>query len=51
MPIIKIDSVDYVALTPQLAGIQRKALGKPIATIEYARADVMNALDFLFTGI
>lgn len=50
-PIIKIDNVDYVALTPQLAGIQRKALGKHITIIEYARADVVNALDFLFTGI
>ena len=50
-PIIKIDGSDYVALTPQLAGIQRKILGKPVATIDYARADIVNSLDFLFTGI
>lgn len=50
-PIFTIDGVEYLMLTPQLAGIQRKALGKPVADIQYARTDVLNALDLLFAGI
>ena len=50
-PIFTIEGVDYLMLTPQLAGIQRKELGKVIADIEHARTDILNALDFLFTGI
>ena len=50
-PIFMIEGVKYLMLTPQLAGIQRKELGKAIADIEYARTDILNALDFLLTGI
>jgi len=50
-PTFIIEGVDYLMLTPQLAGIQRKELGKAITDIEYARADILNALDFLITGI
>ncbi|HMY40895.1 MAG TPA: CcdB family protein [Marinagarivorans sp.] len=38
-------------LTPQLAGIPRKELGKAIASAEYAKGEIINALDFLLTGI
>lgn len=50
-PIFVIEGVEYLMLTPQLAGIQRKELGKAIADIEYASTDILNALDFLLTGI
>lgn len=50
-PIFTIAGVDYLMLTPQLAGIQRKELGKAITVIEYARTEILNALDFLLTGI
>ena len=50
-PTFLIDGVDYLMLTPQLAGIQRKELGKAIADVEYARTEILNALDFLLTGI
>jgi toxin CcdB len=50
-PTFKIDGTDYLMLTPQLAGIQRKELGKEIANVEYARTDILNALGFLLTGI
>ena len=50
-PTFIIEGVDYLMLTPQLAGIQRKELGKAITDIEYARTDILNALDFLLTGI
>jgi len=50
-PILAIEGVNYLMLTPQLAGIQRKELGKAITNIESARIEILNALDFLFTGI
>jgi toxin CcdB len=50
-PIVNIEGIDYLILTPQLAGIQRKELGKAIADIEHARTDILNAVDFLITGI
>lgn len=50
-PSFAIEGMNYLMLTPQLAGIQRKELGKAIADIEYARTDILNALDFLLTGI
>ena len=50
-PILAIEGVNYLMLTPQLAGIQRKELGKAIMNIESARIEILNALDFLFTGI
>jgi len=50
-PTVNIEGTDYLILTPQLAGIQRKELGKAIADIEYARTEILNALDFLLTGI
>jgi toxin CcdB len=50
-PIFNIDGTDYLMLTPQLAGIQRMELGKAIADVEHARTDILNALDFLLTGI
>jgi toxin CcdB len=50
-PTLNIEGVDYLILTPQLAGIQRKELGKAITNVEYARIEILNALDFLLTGI
>jgi toxin CcdB len=50
-PTFVIEGLEYLMLTPQLAGIQRKELGKAITDIEYARTDILNALDFLLTGI
>ena len=51
IPTFTIESVDYLMLTPQLAGIQRKELGKAVTDVEYARTEISNALDFLLTGI
>jgi toxin CcdB len=50
-PTFTIEGLDYLMLTPQLAGIQRKELGKAVADVEYARTEILNALDFLLTGI
>lgn len=50
-PTFTIEGVDYLMLTPQLAGIQRKELGKAISDVGHARTHILNALDFLLTGI
>ncbi len=50
-PTLSIEGTDYLMLTPQLAGIQRKDLGDAIADVEYARIEILNALDFLVSGI
>lgn len=51
MPILNVEGTDYLMLTPQLAGISRKELGKPICNVEYARTEIINAIDFLLVGI
>jgi toxin CcdB len=50
-PVLTVEGSDYLMLTPQLAGIARKELGKPIASADSARSDIISALDFLISGI
>jgi toxin CcdB len=50
-PILNIEGADYLMLTPQLAGIARKELGSAVCHMEHARTEIVNAVDFLLTGI
>lgn len=50
-PIVEIKSKKFVVLTQQLAGVDRKVLGKEIADLSASRAEVIAALDFLISGI
>ena len=50
-PIVEIKSKKFVVLTQQLAGIDRKVLGKEIADVSACRSEVIAALDFLISGI
>jgi toxin CcdB len=50
-PVCTVDGKDYVAVTPQLAGIAAKELGPPIASLADQRHDFVAALDLLITGI
>jgi toxin CcdB len=50
LPRIPVNARDYVLMTPQLAGISRKALGKQVANIAACRGEVLAALDFLIVG-
>lgn len=50
-PIFTFDQNDYVMLTPQLAGIQRKELGKIAFELGHAKNEIINALDFLISGV
>jgi toxin CcdB len=50
-PRIRVGGADYLLLTQLLAAIPVAALGKPIDSARRQRADIIAALDFLFTGI
>ena len=49
-PILTVDGTEYLMLTPQLVGIMRKELGKPVTTLSDARNEIIGAIDFLVTG-
>ena len=50
-PRIRIDSVDHVLMTPNIASVPRSRLGPVVANIEAAHGDtIKGALDFLFYG-
>lgn len=49
-PLLKIDGENYLMLTPQLAGINKKEIGKAVADLSNSRTEIVAALDFLVTG-
>lgn len=49
-PLLKIDGENYLVLTPQLAGINKRELDKPVADLSSSRNEIIAALDFLVTG-
>ncbi len=49
-PIIPVLGVDYVVLTPQMAAISKKHLGKPIENHADRRNEIVSSVDFLITG-
>ena len=44
------DAVFYLSV-PELAAVQRPVLGECVGNLESRRADIVGALDLLFTGI
>jgi toxin CcdB len=50
-PILEIDGINYIALTQQIAGIDRKALGKEVCDLAQYRSEIISALDFVISGI
>ena len=51
MPLLDVDRKSYAMLTSQLAGIDKKRLGSPVADLSYRRHDILAAVDLLITGI
>jgi len=49
-PEFVIEDVRVVMSTPELAGVPRRALGETVTTLAARRGDIVEALDFLFTG-
>jgi toxin CcdB len=50
-PVVEVEGREYVLVTPELAGVPRKALGAPVTNMEAQRSAVMAALDLLISGI
>ena len=50
-PVLSIDGVDYLTVTPQLAGIAKKELGKEVCNMIAFRTEIINAMDFLIAGV
>ncbi|HTF95215.1 MAG TPA: CcdB family protein [Cellvibrio sp.] len=50
-PLLTVEGDAYLMLTPQLAGISRKELGKEVCNLAAVRTEIINALDFLIVGI
>ena len=49
-PVVEIDGKKYVAVTPQLAGINRNQLGKAVADLSEYRSQIIAAIDFMISG-
>ncbi len=49
-PEFDINGVSYTLLTPQLAGVELSDIGPLTADLSDHRFEIINALDFLFTG-
>lgn len=50
-PVIEYDGSKWVLYTQELAGVPITKLGKPAGDLSHCRAEIISALDFLFTGI
>lgn len=50
-PVLSIEGSNYLMVTPQLAGISKRELGKAVGDMATARTEIINALDFLITGV
>lgn len=50
-PILKIEDESFIALTQQIAGIDRKSLGNEVCDLSQYRSEIIAALDFIISGI
>lgn len=50
-PVFEIGGTRYAMITPQIAGLSRKQIGKRVCDLETRRDEIIAALDFLITGI
>lgn len=50
-PKVTVDGTEYLVVTQLAAAIPAKELSQPIASLEACRYAILNALDFLITGV
>ncbi len=50
-PVVRIGTVDYVVVFQELAAVPTSALGDVVGSLASRRADLVAAIDLLFTGI
>ena len=49
-PVVTFQNKTYIAMVPELAGVARRSLGTPAGDLFSKRAEIIAALDLLFTG-
>ena len=49
-PVFEVDGAPVVMLTPELAGVSSRVLGTRVANLADHRAEIIAALDLVFTG-
>ncbi len=50
-PLLEISGQSWLAMTPQLAGIERKQLGDAVTDVSAYRDVLLAAIDFITSGI
>ena len=50
-PSMRINGIEYLAMTQQMAAIPKGILGNEIRVDEYSRTEILSSIDFLVTGI
>lgn len=50
-PIVEIEGKSFIALTQQLAGIDRNSLGQRVCDLSQYRSEIIAVLDFIISGI
>jgi toxin CcdB len=50
-PTFAIDGEAFIAMTPQIAGIDRKHVGEEVGDLSQNRAEIIAAVDFMLSGI
>lgn len=50
-PTFEIEGTEVLMSTPELAGVPNSTLGPLVVSLKEHRADIVNALDVLFTGV
>ena len=50
-PTVDIDGEAFIAITQQIAGIDRKHMGREVCDLAQHRAKIIAAMDFLIAGI
>ena len=49
-PVLLINNIEYLVLTPQMAAIQKKHIGTYIGDFTKYRNEIVYSIDFLITG-
>jgi toxin CcdB len=49
-PVVVVVARNYIVAVDRLASLPTRQLGSPLANLESARYELVNALDFLFAG-
>ena len=50
-PVINIDKTDFVLLTHQMTSVPKAILKSEVASLEYRRYEILDAIDMLISGI